>query len=233
VTASIVEPGVVTGELQAVVTAQRQRAGKRKRLKEESQKKYGHIFRGQSEQGTPVSTDNPVPLPPFWGRRIATAVPLKHVYPYINLDALFKSQWGYKQGSLDKDQYEQILDEKARPVFELLQRRAIEEGLLEPKVVYGYFPAAGDGDDVILEVAPGVDVRYIRRAVMEVISGGDDEETETVEDDQPEDADGYVDDDAHEDADDHEVHDRADSAEAGLADSHDSNLAKSDKDNVF
>jgi len=138
------------GELQAVVTAQRQRAGKRKRLKEESQKKYGHIFRGQSEQGTPVSTDNPVPLPPFWGRRIATDVPLKHVYPYINLDALFKSQWGYKQGSLDKDQYEQILDEKARPVFELLQRRAIEEGLLEPKVVYGYFPVQSQGDDVIL-----------------------------------------------------------------------------------
>jgi len=93
--------------------------------------------------------------------------------------------------------------------------------------------SAVDGDDVILEVAPGVDVRYIRRAVMEVISGGDDEETETVEDDQPEDADGYVDDDAHEDADHHEVHDRADSAEAGLADSHDSNLDKSDKDNVF
>ena len=60
--------------------------------------------------------------------------------------------------------------------------------------------SAVDGDDVILEVAPGVDVRYMRRAVMEVISPGEDEETETVEDDQPEDADGYVDDDAHEDA---------------------------------
>ena len=30
--------------------------------------------------------------------------------------------------------------------------------------------SAVDGDDVILEVAPGVDVRYMRRAVMEVIS---------------------------------------------------------------
>ena len=90
--------------------------------------------------------------------------------------------------------------------------------------------SAVDGDDVILEVAPGVDVRFIRRAVMEVISGGDDEETETVEDDQPEDADGYVDDDVHEDAQDH---DSAGSAEEGLADSHGSNRAKSDKDNVF
>ena len=35
-----------------------------------------------------------------------------------------------------------------------------------------------DGDDVILEVAPGVEVRYMRRAVMEVITSGEDEETD-------------------------------------------------------
>jgi preprotein translocase subunit YajC len=86
--------------------------------------------------------------------------------------------------------------------------------------------SAVDGDDVILEVAPGVDVRYMRRAVVEVITPGDAEETETVEDD----ADGYVDDDVHEDAEDH---DSAGSAEEGLADSHGSNRAKSGKDNVF
>src|SRR5579863_9545553 len=28
-----------------------------------------------------------------------------------------------------------------------------------------------DGDDVVLEVAPGVEVRYMRRAVMDVVSG--------------------------------------------------------------
>ncbi|HLJ98718.1 MAG TPA: preprotein translocase subunit YajC [Streptosporangiaceae bacterium] len=32
---------------------------------------------------------------------------------------------------------------------------------------------AVDGDDVVLEVAPGVEVRYMRRAIMEVISPGD------------------------------------------------------------
>jgi preprotein translocase YajC subunit len=30
-----------------------------------------------------------------------------------------------------------------------------------------------DGDDVILEVAPGVEVRYMRRAVMDVVSPGE------------------------------------------------------------
>src|SRR5689334_25336479 len=32
---------------------------------------------------------------------------------------------------------------------------------------------AVDGDDVILEVAPGVEVRYMRRAVMDVVSPGE------------------------------------------------------------
>jgi preprotein translocase subunit YajC len=36
-----------------------------------------------------------------------------------------------------------------------------------------------DGDDVILEVAPGVEVRYMRRAVMDVVSPG-----ETVEEEE-------------------------------------------------
>ena len=94
--------------------------------------------------------------------------------------------------------------------------------------------SAVDGDDVILEVAPGVDVRYMRRAIMEVISPGEDEETETVEDDEPEDADGYVDDEPRTPrTTTTRIHDSAESAEQGLADSHDGDLAKSDKDNVF
>src|SRR5215813_15528364 len=40
-----------------------------------------------------------------------------------------------------------------------------------------------DGDDVVLEVAPGVEVRYLRRAIMEVIQPGD--EPETYHDDEP------------------------------------------------
>ncbi len=86
---------------------------------------------------------------------------------------------------------------------------------------------AVDGDDVVLEVAPGVEVRYLKRAIMEVIVSG--EETETFEDDEPT--------SFHDDAEDdetsgtHEDSDDVETAEDGLADSHD-DLAKSDKDNV-
>jgi preprotein translocase subunit YajC len=85
-----------------------------------------------------------------------------------------------------------------------------------------------DGDDVVLEVAPGIEVRYLKRAIMEVIEPGE-ETAETYEDD---DTAGY-----HEDVHDEEADgtaedsDGVNSAEDGLTDSHD-DLAKSDKDNV-
>ena len=40
---------------------------------------------------------------------------------------------------------------------------------------------AVDGDDVVLEVAPGVEVRYMKRAIMDVVSPGDEPE-DTVTD---------------------------------------------------
>lgn len=85
-----------------------------------------------------------------------------------------------------------------------------------------------DGDDVVLEVAPGVEVRYLKRSIMEVITPGDEEEAEAPEDgefDGPEDIHDEETDGTSEDS------DGVKSAEEGLADSHD-DLAKSDKGNV-
>jgi preprotein translocase subunit YajC len=61
-----------------------------------------------------------------------------------------------------------------------------------------------DGDDVVLEVAPGVEVRYMKRAIMEVISPGDQVDEEVSDSEYEED-------------------DEA-SAEHGLADSHDDDV---------
>src|SRR5262252_5646998 len=50
-----------------------------------------------------------------------------------------------------------------------------------------------DGDDVVLEVAPGVEVRYLRRAIMDVVSPSEDsvaeDEVEDEREDEPEDED--------------------------------------------
>jgi len=85
---------------------------------------------------------------------------------------------------------------------------------------------AVDGDDVVLEVAPGVEVRYLKRAIMEVVAPGEADAADAYDDGESE---PFAEDDetrgTHEDA--HDV----ESAEDSLVDSHD-DLAKSDKDNV-
>src|SRR5215475_15585904 len=44
-----------------------------------------------------------------------------------------------------------------------------------------------DGDDVVLEVAPGIEVRYMKRAIMDVVSPGEPAEEETYEAEQDDD----------------------------------------------
>jgi preprotein translocase subunit YajC len=80
---------------------------------------------------------------------------------------------------------------------------------------------AVDGDDLILEVAPGVEVRYHKRAVAQVLSSGEEPAEE-----QPVDSE-YETEDA-ESAED----DLADAHEGDLEDTHDEDLADSREDNL-
>jgi preprotein translocase subunit YajC len=74
-----------------------------------------------------------------------------------------------------------------RPQQRRKQQAAQKQSSVEPgarvRTTAGMYATviAVDGDDVILEVAPGVEVRYMKRAIMEVVSPGDEPE-ETVSD---------------------------------------------------
>jgi 5-methyltetrahydrofolate--homocysteine methyltransferase len=141
---------IAGGGVTAVVTDQRARTTKRKAQREKSREQFGDIIDGASANIPAIAKDNPVPIPPFWGRRIVTDVPLRNLFPFVNPDALFSMQWGYKQKGMTPADYEKLIADKAVPVFEALQQRAIAEKLLQPKVVYGYFPVQASGDDLIV-----------------------------------------------------------------------------------
>ena len=119
-------------------------------MKQESQAKYGEILKGAAIEAAKIPRDNPVPTPPFWGRRIVTDIPVTQLFPYINPDALFGGQWGFKKRGASAAEFEKLIEEKAKPVFEDLQKRAVSEGLLQPKVAYGYFPVQAVGDDLVV-----------------------------------------------------------------------------------
>jgi 5-methyltetrahydrofolate--homocysteine methyltransferase len=138
------------GKLEETVQRQRARAEKRKVLRDQSQKQYGDIIAGTNAPAAPIPHDNPVPTPPFWGRRVVTDFSARHLIPYINPTALFVAQWGFRQKGLSPEAHARLLEEKAEPVFKALQLRAKEEGLLQPKVVYGYFPVQSKGEELIV-----------------------------------------------------------------------------------
>lgn len=91
-----------------------------------------------------------VPQPPFLGSRVVERVALEEIYPYLNHNALFRGQWGFKQGGMSAEEHARMVEEKAMPVLERLQREAVAGGFLDPKVVYGWFPAASEGDDLVV-----------------------------------------------------------------------------------
>ncbi|MEM8874577.1 MAG: vitamin B12 dependent-methionine synthase activation domain-containing protein [Planctomycetota bacterium] len=131
--------------LDAMFNEQVDRAQKRKQLKAGAKQP-------QSKQGktVDVAKDNPVPTPPFWGKRTATDIPLPTIFGYVNTVALYAGQWGFKKKGLTNEQYEATLADKADPVFEQLKQRALAEGFLHPGVTFGYFPVQSKGDDVIV-----------------------------------------------------------------------------------
>jgi len=94
-----------------------------------------------------VAADNPVPTPPFWGTRVLRDIPLDEIYPLLDLDELYRLQWGARGSGA---QYEETIKREFEPVLERLKADARANGWLTPQVVYGYFPAQSHGNDVIV-----------------------------------------------------------------------------------
>jgi 5-methyltetrahydrofolate--homocysteine methyltransferase len=111
----------------------------------------GPVFAERS----PVVGDSPnIPEPPFWGVQVRKNYDLREIFQYINETALFKNQWQLKTAS--QADYVRLVEEKFRPVKRKLEDEVAASGLFEPAVVYGYFPAQGDGNDVVVYAPPDV-----------------------------------------------------------------------------
>jgi 5-methyltetrahydrofolate--homocysteine methyltransferase len=141
---------VVTGGMEDLRKQQQAEVARRSALREKAAASRAASGATAVAERSDVAQDNPVPAPPFWGRRAVTGIPMDQIFAFINPLALFRGQWGFKKGAMSEEQFERTTEEKARPVFEELQKRAMREKLLEPKVVYGYFPVQSSGDELIV-----------------------------------------------------------------------------------
>jgi 5-methyltetrahydrofolate--homocysteine methyltransferase len=106
-----------------------------------------------------VSRDVPIPQAPFFGSRVVEGISLADVFSFINETALFKGQWQFKQGRMPLEDYQALVREKVRPIYQELKKRSTFEKLIVPKAVYGYYQCQSEGNDLIV-YDEGKEVRF-------------------------------------------------------------------------
>ena len=100
-----------------------------------------------------VEVNIPRPTPPFWGTKILTAaeIPIEEVFWYLDLQALFVGQWQFrKPKSQPKQEYDQFLQEKVHPILAAWKEKIVKENLLNPTLIYGYFPCQSSGNSLLI-----------------------------------------------------------------------------------
>ena len=100
-----------------------------------------------------VAVDISRPTPPFWGTKILTAaeIPIEEVFWYLDLQALFVGQWQFrKPKSQSKPEYDQFLQEKVHPILTAWKEKIVKENLLNPTLIYGYFPCQSSGNSLLI-----------------------------------------------------------------------------------
>jgi 5-methyltetrahydrofolate--homocysteine methyltransferase len=97
-----------------------------------------------------VASDNAVPTPPFWGTRIVKGIALADFSSYLDERATFMGQWGLKPTRGDGPGYEELVKTEGRPRLRYWLDRILSEAIADASVVYGYFPAVSEGDDLIV-----------------------------------------------------------------------------------
>jgi 5-methyltetrahydrofolate--homocysteine methyltransferase len=103
---------------------------------------------GQITYSSVKSERAPVPKPPFWGARVVRDVDLPKLWSCFDLRSLYRLSWG--AANTKGEAFDALVRDDFEPRLHRYQRVAVEEGLLQPRFVYGYFPAAGAGNDVIV-----------------------------------------------------------------------------------
>ncbi len=118
-----------------------------------------HLEQAQRERDAVKPTERPraqrsnvkpaetIPSPPSWGSRVVAEMPLEIVFQDIFKKELFRLSWGAKNAH--GSEWEELKADFERRLA-TMQAQALAEGWLQPKGVYGYWPAQSQGDDLIL-----------------------------------------------------------------------------------
>ncbi|HEY6279809.1 MAG TPA: methionine synthase [Streptosporangiaceae bacterium] len=98
-----------------------------------------------------VATDNELPVPPFTGDRVVKGIALADYAAFLDERATFMGQWGLKPArGGNGPSYEELVETEGRPRLRMWLDRIQTESMLEAGVVYGYYLAVSEGDDLVV-----------------------------------------------------------------------------------
>ena len=96
-----------------------------------------------------LTADGPPPTPPFWGARTIEAAP-KAVIPFLNERSLYQFQWGFRKQGKTLEDFLGWAKQELRPVMRRMLAICEADSILRPQAIYGYWKAAGQGNDLIV-----------------------------------------------------------------------------------
>ncbi|WP_168581521.1 methionine synthase [Gephyromycinifex aptenodytis] len=98
-----------------------------------------------------ISRDHSIPTPPFWGTRVVKGIALAEYAAYLDERATFLGQWGLRPTrGQDGPSYEDLVETEGRPRLRMWLDRIATEEIMNPAVVYGYFPCYSEGNDLVV-----------------------------------------------------------------------------------
>jgi 5-methyltetrahydrofolate--homocysteine methyltransferase len=98
-------------------------------------------------QKSAVTQEHPIPAAPFFGVRVLEDIPIDEVFAVLDLDELYRLQWG---GRGSGPEFDAMVKREFEPVLNRLEASAKSDGWLKPRAIYGYFPAQSQGNDVLV-----------------------------------------------------------------------------------
>ena len=122
-------------------------------IDDERKKRQGAgATKGQGET-VAVRSVPPAPLlprPPFWDTRVVSRgdIDPREVVRLFDTNTLFRLHWGGK--ARQGDEWQHLIDTLYKPTLKRLEDELMETGWMSYGTVYGYFPCAADGDDLLV-----------------------------------------------------------------------------------
>ncbi|MER7168755.1 methionine synthase [Micromonospora sp. NPDC000207] len=137
---------VVDAEREAALAARRARREKQRSVVRESLPDLD-----DASVRSDVALDVEVPTPPFFGSRVIKGLPLAEYAALLDERATFLGQWGLRGARGGKGpSYEELVETEGHPRLRYWLDRLTADKVLEAAVVYGYFPAYSEGNDLVI-----------------------------------------------------------------------------------